>query len=185
MLAQVCGQGAAWSAAGRPLKIAVNVTASQLRHAGFAAMVRRLLDDAGLAPQLLELELTESVFLDGAKGQIQEALRELSAMGVTLTIDDFGTGHSSLAALRHFPFDAVKIDGSFVADIGEDPDGGAIAAAMIGLAHSLGKRVTAEGVETVEQLDFLRERGCDAVQGFLLARPLPASGLLEVRSAVA
>ena len=148
-------------------------------------MVRRTLDDAGLAPNLLELELTESVFLDGAKDQIQETLRQLSAMGVTLAIDDFGTGHSSLAYLRHFPFDEVKVDSSFVADIGRDRTGGAIAAAVIGLAHSLGKRATAEGVETVEQLDFLRERGCDAAQGFLLARPLPASGLLEVRSAVA
>ena len=185
VLARVCRQGAAWATAGRPLKIAVNVSAAQLRHAGLVAMIRRTLDDAGLPANLLELELTESVFLDGAKDQIQEALRQLSAMGVTLAIDDFGTGHSSLAYLRHFPFDEVKIDSSFVADIGRDHTGGAIAAAVIGLAHSLGKRVTAEGVETVEQLDFLRERGCDAAQGFLLARPLPASGLLEVRSAVA
>ena len=185
VLARVCRQGAAWATAGRPLKIAVNVSAAQLRHAGLVAMIRRTLDDAGLPANLLELELTESVFLDGAKDQIQEALRQLSAMGVTLAIDDFGTGHSSLAYLRYFPFDEVKIDSSFVADIGRDHTGGAIAATVIGLAHSLGKRVTAEGVETVEQLAFLRERGCDAAQGFLLARPLPASGLLEVRSAVA
>ena len=176
MLARVCRQGAAWAAAGRPLKIAVNVSASQLRHAGLVAMVRGTLDDAGLPASLLELELTESVFLDGAKDQIQETLRQLSAMGVTLAIDDFGTGHSSLAYLRHFPFDEVKIDSSFVADIGCDPAGGAIAAAVIGLAHSLGKRATAEGVETVEQLDFLRERGCDAAQGYLLARPGPPAG---------
>ena len=173
VLAAACRQALAWSAAGRPLRIAVNVSASQLRHGGFVAMVRRALDDTGLDPGLLELELTESVFVDGAKDQIQETLRQISAVGVALTIDDFGTGHSSLAYLRHFPFDEVKIDGSFVADIGRDPTGGAIAAAVIGLAHSLGKRVTAEGVETVEQLDFLRERGCDAAQGYLLAGRVP------------
>ena len=138
---------------------------------------RRALDDQHLAPQLLELELTESVFLDGNKAQIQETLRQIAAIGVTLAIDDFGTGHSSLADLRHFPFDEVKIDESFVADIGQGPAGGAIVAAVIGLAHSLGKRVTAEGVETREQLDFLREHGCDAAQGYLLAQPGPASRL--------
>ena len=106
-------------------------------------------------------------------------------MGLTLTIDDFGTGYSSLAYLRHFPFHEVKIDGSFIADIGQSPTGGAIAAAVIGLAHSLGKRVTAEGVETHEQLEYLRERGCDAAQGYLLARPGPASGLVGARLAVA
>ena len=106
-------------------------------------------------------------------------------MGVTLTIDDFGTGYSSLAYLRHFPFDEIKIDGSFVADIGRSETGGAIAAAVIGLAHSLGKRVTAEGVETHQQLEFLRERGCDAAQGYLLARPGPATSLMEMRLAVA
>ena len=125
------------------------------------------------------------MFLDGAKDQIRETLSQISALGVTLTIDDFGTGHSSLASLRHFPFDEVKIDGSFVADIGREPAGGAIAQAVIGLAHSLGKRVTAEGVETVEQLNFLRDCGCDAAQGYLLARPGPASALRDVRSAVA
>ena len=185
VLGQVCHQGAQWAAAGRPLKIAVNVAASQLRHTGLLAMIRRTLEEAALPASLLELELTESVFLDDAKDQIRETLSQISALGVTLTIDDFGTGHSSLASLRHFPFDEVKIDGSFVADIGREPAGGAIAQAVIGLAHSLGKRVTAEGVETVEQLDFLRERGCDAAQGYLLARPGPASGLLEMRSAVA
>ena len=106
-------------------------------------------------------------------------------MGVTLAIDDFGTGYSSLAYLRDFPFDEIKLDQSFVTDIGASPGAGAIAAAVIGLAHSLRKRVTAEGVETHAQLEFLRERGCDAVQGFLLARPQPANSLLGVHSAVA
>ena len=185
VLSRVCQQSAAWCAAGQPLRTAVNVSAAQLRHAGFVPMLARLLNEAGVAPDLLELELTESVFVDGAREQIRGALHEIAAMGVALTIDDYGTGHSSLTHLRQFPFDELKIDASFVADIGRDPSSGAIVAAVIGLAHSLGKLVTAEGVETAEQLEFLRERGCDAAQGYLLARPGPASSLLELRSAVA
>ncbi len=185
VLAQVCRQSAAWSAAGRSLTTTVNVSAAQLRHAGFVPMLRRLLDQAGLAPALLELELTETVFVDGARDQIRATLREVAAMGVALTIDDYGTGHSSLTHLRQFPFDELKIDASFVAEIGRDPSSEAIVAAVIGFAHSLGKRVTAEGVETAEQLEFLRERGCDSAQGFLLARPGPACSLMDLGSAVA
>jgi EAL domain-containing protein (putative c-di-GMP-specific phosphodiesterase class I) len=125
------------------------------------------------------------VFLDPSKEQIHDTPRQVAELGVTLAIDDFGTGHSSLARLRHFPFDEVKIDGSFVADIGRVPGGGAIAAAVVGLAHSLGKRATAEGVETGEQLAFLRERGCDAAQGHLLGRPAPADAVLRLLAATA
>jgi diguanylate cyclase len=185
VLTTACRQGAAWLASGSPLKVAVNISPVQLRALDFSRSVRSILEQAGLPPHLLELEVTESVFLDGSKAQIREALRQLAAMGLTLTIDDFGTGYSSLAYLRHFPFHEVKIDGSFIADIGQGPTGGAIAAAVIGLAHSLGKRVTAEGVETHEQLEYLRERGCDAAQGYLLARPGPANGLVSARLAVA
>jgi EAL domain-containing protein (putative c-di-GMP-specific phosphodiesterase class I) len=113
------------------------------------------------------------VFLDPSKDLILELLRRVAGLGVTLAIDDFGTGYSSLAYLKHFPFHEIKVDGSFVADIGRGPGGGAIAAAVVGLAHSLGKRVTAEGVESEAQLVFLRERGCDAAQGYLLGRPGP------------
>jgi diguanylate cyclase len=146
--------------------------------------VRGALDRAGLEPGLLELELTEAVFLDPSKEQIRK-LRRIAGLGVTLAIDDFGTGHSSLACLRHFPFDEVKIDRSFVADIGRAPGGGAIAAAVVGLAHSLGKRVTAEGVETEEQLAFLRQRGCDAAQGYLLGPPGPAEGVVRLLAVAA
>ncbi len=177
ILRAACRQGAIWRAACQPLKIAVNVSAVQLRSSDFPRRLASILDGVGLPAALLELELTESVFLDGSKTQIQTTLQEIAAMGVTLAIDDFGAGYSSLSYLRHFPFHEVKIDGSFVADIGRSPSGGAIAAAIIGLAHSLRKRVTAEGVETHEQLEFLRERGCDAVQGYLLARPAPAASL--------
>ena len=185
VLRQACLQAAVWRAAGGPLKVAVNVSAVQLRGAGFPALLRQILDETGLPGELLERELTESVFLDGSKSQIRETLREIAAIGVTLAIDDFGSGYSSLAYLRDFPFHEVKIDKSFVADIGRSAGGGAIAAAVIGLAHSLRKRVTAEGVETHEQLEFLRARGCDAAQGYLLARPAPASRLLELGRAVA
>jgi EAL domain-containing protein (putative c-di-GMP-specific phosphodiesterase class I) len=111
------------------------------------------------------------VFLDPSKEQIVQTLRKVAGLGVTLAIDDFGTGYSSLAYLKHFPFHEVKVDGSFVADIGREPGGEAIVAAVVALAHNLGKRATAIGVESPEQLAFLGERGCDAAQGFLLGRP--------------
>jgi diguanylate cyclase (GGDEF)-like protein/PAS domain S-box-containing protein len=185
VLRAACRQAAAWWSACARLKVAVNVSAAQLRQEEFAGSVRAALQGAGLAPGLLELELTESVFLDPSKRQIHDTLRRVARLGVTLVIDDFGTGYSSLAYLRHFPFDEVKIDGSFVADIGRGPGGRAIAAAVVGLAHSLGKRVTAEGVETGEQLAFLRERGCDAAQGYLLGRPAPAEAVLRLLAAAA
>jgi diguanylate cyclase (GGDEF)-like protein len=185
VLRAACRQGMLWQAAGQPLKIAVNVSAVQLRVSDFPRLLQGILDAAGLSSALLELELNESVFLDGSKAQIHATLQEIAEMGVTLAIDDFGTGYSSLSHLRHFPFHEVKIDRSFVADIGRGTAGGAVAAAVIGLAHSLRKRVTAEGVETHDQLEFLRERGCDAVQGHLLARPAPAAGHVEPNLAVA
>ena len=185
VLQVACRQAAIWRDAGRPLKTAVNVSATQLRRAEFADSVRDALDAVGLEASLLELELTESVFLDPSKEQIHDTLRRLAGYGVTLAIDDFGIGYSSLAYLKHFPFDEVKIDGSFVADIGRAPDGGVIAAAVVALAHSLGKRVTAEGVETGEQLAFLRDRGCDAAQGYLLGRPGPAEGVVQFLAAAA
>ena len=114
---------AAWLAIGQPLKIAVNVSAAQLRSSDFPALLASILAESSLPPALLELELTEWVFLDGSKVQIRRTLRQIAAMGVTLTIDDFGTGYSSLAYLRHFPFDELKIDGSFVADIGRSEHG--------------------------------------------------------------
>jgi EAL domain-containing protein (putative c-di-GMP-specific phosphodiesterase class I) len=177
VLRTACRQAARWRTEGLRLKVAVNVSAAQLRDPGLPGVVRGALGEAGLEPSLLELELTEGVFLDPAKEQILETLREVAEVGVTLAIDDFGTGYSSLAYLKHFPFHEVKVDGSFVADIGREPGGEAIVAAVVALAHSLGRRATAEGVETDEQLAFLRERHCDAAQGFLLGRPVPAEEL--------
>lgn len=185
VLRAACRQGALWQAASQPLKIAVNVSAVQLRGSDFPLLLQSILDASGLPAALLELELDEAIFLDGSKTQIHATLQTVAEMGVTLAIDDFGTGYSSLAHLRHFPFHEVKIDRSFVADIGRGTAGGAVVAAVIGLAHSLRKHVTAEGVETLEQLEFLREHGCDAVQGHLLARPAPAAGHAEPNLAVA
>lgn len=185
VLHAACRQGRAWRDAGRPLKVAINVSAAQLRRPDFAAMVLATLDRTGLQPDLLELELTESVFLDSSKELIHGTLRQLADHGVTLVIDDFGRGYSSLADLRDFPFDEVKLDGSFVADIGLGDDGGMIAAAIVGLAHSLGKRVTAEGVENTAQLEYLREHGCDAAQGYLLGRPGPVADIVHLRAVAA
>ena len=150
---------------------------TQLRQPELLETLERALADNRLDPARLELEITESVFLDPSKDLILELLRRVAELGVTLAIDDFGTGYSSLAYLKHFPFHEIKVDGSFVRDIEDGADGAAIVKAVVALGHSLGKRVTAEGVETEEQLAFLRERGCDAAQGYLLGRPGPAEAV--------
>jgi diguanylate cyclase (GGDEF)-like protein/PAS domain S-box-containing protein len=171
VLRTACGQAKAWKASGLNLRFAVNVSAVQLRQPDFAALVERILADSGLVASALELEVTESVFLDPSKVVITKALNEVAELGVTLAIDDFGTGYSSLGYLKRFPFSRIKIDGSFVRDIDSEDDSKAIVKAMIALGHSLGKSVTAEGVETQTQLAFLRANTCDEVQGYLLARP--------------
>ena len=124
----------------------------------------------------LELELTESVIMDDIQTS-STVLRDLKTMGVHISMDDFGTGYSSLSMLKRLPLDTLKIDRSFVRDITTDTDDAAIVAAVISLAHSLRLRVIAEGVETGEQLDYLRNRGCDEVQGYLYTRPLPAADI--------
>jgi diguanylate cyclase (GGDEF)-like protein/PAS domain S-box-containing protein len=183
VLRRACRQGAAWRAAGRRLKVAVNVSAAQLRQPELVETIERALAEAGLEPALLELELTESVFLDPSKDLFMKVLRRIAELGVTLAIDDFGTGYSSFAYLKHFPFHEIKVDGSFVRDIETGADGAAIVAAVIALGHSLGKRVTAEGVESERQLAFLRDLACDAAQGFLLARPQSAEELAGLLAA--
>lgn len=174
-LRQACRQAQAWMEAGWHLRVAVNLSAVQLRQPEFAALIERILDDSGLLASALELEITESVFLDPSKVAITKTLQEVSEIGVHLAIDDFGTGYSSLAYLKHFPFDRIKIDKSFVRDIGAEDNADAIVKAIITLGRSLGKSVTAEGVETELQLAFLRHNTCDEVQGYLLAGPRPAS----------
>jgi EAL domain-containing protein (putative c-di-GMP-specific phosphodiesterase class I) len=140
-------------------------------------MVTDALESSKLPPELLELELTESLLISNEQ-QAQQKLQHLKQMGIYLAIDDFGTGYSSLAYLKHFPLDRLKVDRSFINDILCDPDDAAITEAIIAMAHSLKLKVIAEGVETREQLLFLEDRGCDEIQGYYISRPLSEHDLL-------
>jgi len=174
VLREACRQNRAWQAAGLACRrVAVNVSACQFAQCDFAARVAGVLDECGIAPHWLELEITESVLMRDAEAA-GATLRELKALGICIAIDDFGTGYSSLAYLKRFPIDALKIDRSFVRDITSDPDDAAIARTVISMAHDLRLAVVAEGVETAAQLAFLRGRQCDIVQGYYFSRPLPA-----------
>ena len=156
--------------------MSVNVSTHQLMSAGFTDAVRAVLGTARANPELLTLEMTESVFVrDGERGLL--VLHDLKDMGVRLALDDFGTGYSSLSYLKQFPVDIVKIDQMFVADLGRDPASLSIVAAVVQLAHGLGMTVVAEGVETAEQYQELNRLGCDFCQGFYFARPMPAARL--------
>jgi diguanylate cyclase (GGDEF)-like protein/PAS domain S-box-containing protein len=174
-LMNACRQCRAWLDQGLgPVRVSVNLSAVQFRQRGVVDAVEHALRHAGLAPQHLELELTESVVMHHAE-QAANVVRELKALGLQLAIDDFGTGYSSLSYLKRFPVDRLKIDRSFVRDIINDPDDAAISKAVILLGHSLMLQVVAEGVESAEQLEFLRLHLCDEVQGYLLSAPLPAA----------
>ena len=173
-LRAACEQAMAWQADGlRPVRLAVNLSALQFQHGSLPPSVRRILDETGLDPRRLELEITESAAMQNATLTV-EVLAALRGMGLRIAIDDFGTGHASLSYLKRFPIDALKVDRGFVADIGTNPQGCAIVTAIINLAHGLGIRVIAEGVETEDQLRFLADNGCDEYQGFLVSAPLPA-----------
>jgi predicted signal transduction protein with EAL and GGDEF domain len=174
VLRTACAQAQAWRQAGLPFgRIAVNIAGPQLQREGLSDTVRAVLDETGLPPACLELEITETLVMRQVERTI-DWLQALQALGVMLAIDDFGTGYSSLAYLKRLPVDKLKIDRSFVRDLPGDENDAAIARAVIALGHSMRLMVIAEGVETVVQRDFLRESGCDQVQGFLYSRPLPA-----------
>ncbi|MFW2372128.1 MAG: EAL domain-containing protein [Gammaproteobacteria bacterium] len=160
-------------------KVAVNISIHQFRQKEFVQMVDRTLKNTGLDAQYLELEVTEGVLIDDMR-ETAEKLMELHSMGISLAIDDFGTGYSSMNYLRRLPFDLLKIDRSFVTDVTINSDDGAIAAAIITLAHSIGLEVIAEGVENMEQLRFLDKLGCDAIQGYLCSPPLPADSIISM-----
>jgi EAL domain-containing protein (putative c-di-GMP-specific phosphodiesterase class I) len=138
--------------------------------------VREILTETGLPPRLLELEITESSAMINPEASVR-TLDELKRIGIRISLDDFGTGHSSLSYLKRFPIDTLKIDQSFIRDIISDADTAAIVQAIIAMAHSLRLKVIAEGVELPEQADFLRLHGCDQMQGFLIKRPVPAHEL--------
>jgi EAL domain-containing protein (putative c-di-GMP-specific phosphodiesterase class I) len=173
VVAQACAQLARWRSAGiHGITMSINVSVAQLLRGD---LIRRLCDvlaEHDISPNLLELELTESMVMANAEQSIT-TLRRLKAIGVTLAIDDFGTGYSSLSYLKRLPIDTLKIDKEFVGDITTDPDDEAITATVITMAHSLGLNVIAEGVERAEQVDYLREQDCDEVQGHWLSVPLP------------
>ncbi|MDR3369627.1 EAL domain-containing protein [Rhodoferax sp.] len=163
-----------WMDAGlNPMVVAVNVSAVQFRHPDLVTMVTQILDEVGLPPQYLELELTEATAMDDPQAAV-EVMNQLHARGIRMSIDDFGTGYSSLSYLKKFKIYRLKIDQSFVRDIGEDPDDKAIVTAIINLASSMGMQTIAEGVETASQLAFLRLQGCTEVQGYYFSKPLPA-----------
>ncbi len=166
-----CRQAKSWHDAGYPwLQVAVNLSAQQFRQPGLPAMVEKILSATGLCPGALELELTESTVMTSAE-ENRQMLRTLKDMGLLLAIDDFGTGYSSLSYLKHFPIDRLKIDRSFVHDIIDNANSATIAKAIITLAHSLKIKVVAEGVETRQQMEFLRELNCDEIQGYYFCRP--------------
>ncbi|NIE74733.1 EAL domain-containing protein [Pantoea sp. Tr-811] len=177
ILELACAQLAAWHAADcLPGPLAVNVAALQIERSDFVSSLAMALERHGLAPNLLEVEITESLLMESQQ-QACAALAQLQAMGVATAVDDFGTGYSSLAYLRALPIDHLKIDRAFIKDLPDDDDAVAIARAIIDLGHALGYRITAEGIETQEQYDFLRNAGCDQGQGYLLGRPMPAAEL--------
>jgi len=172
VLREACSQGRAWQVAGAPpIRIAVNVSAVELRANDFVAGVRMILEQTGLEPRHLELELTETCLLQDSSATIS-VLQALKHLGVGLALDDFGTGYSSLSFLKRFPIDTVKIDQSFVRDLATDANDAGIVSAVIAMGKSLNMRVIAEGIETRDQLDFLRNRGCPEGQGYYFSRPV-------------
>ncbi len=161
---------------GTPPRLAVNVSPRQFQQGSLLKTVTRALEDTGFDPRRLDLEITETLLMQNAES-VLAAMRELGQLGVRFSVDDFGTGYSSLAYLKHLPIGHVKIDRSFVRDIPADTNDAAIVTAILSMAHSLGIQVIAEGVETEAQFEFLRARGCDAIQGFYFSPPLPAEEL--------
>jgi EAL domain-containing protein (putative c-di-GMP-specific phosphodiesterase class I) len=175
VLRTACTQNKAWQDLGlRPIRIAVNLSAVQFLYRDLVDIVVQSLADSGLSPTHLELEITEGVLMRDTEATMT-TLRRLTQLGVQIAVDDFGTGYSSMAYLKRFPVTKIKIDQAFVTDVTSDRGDAAIADAVISLAHGLGLTVAAEGVERLEQADYLRARGCDELQGYYFGRPMPAS----------
>lgn len=169
ILREVCREAASWP---KPLQVAVNLSPAQFMHGDLVGLVHSILLETGLAPGRLELEITEGVLIEDFDRGLA-LLRRLKALGVRISMDDFGSGYSSLSYLQAFPFDKIKIDRAFVINLGRNPQSAAIVRAVIDLGHGLEMSIIAEGVETIEQLAFLSKEGCDGVQGYLLGKPLP------------
>jgi EAL domain-containing protein (putative c-di-GMP-specific phosphodiesterase class I) len=182
VLRSACSRAAQWQATDHePLRVAVNLSTRQFLHSDLVGIIAQVIRESGLAPSCLELEITESLLMPDVEGAIS-TLGALKAMGVKIAVDDFGTGYSSLSYLKRLPLDRLKIDRSFVREICTDSDAAAIALAVIAMAHSLRLKVLAEGVETHEQLTFLRANQCNEIQGYLISRPLSASDTTKLLS---
>jgi EAL domain-containing protein (putative c-di-GMP-specific phosphodiesterase class I) len=180
VLRQSCLQARAWDVrSGRPLRVTVNLSARQHRDAGLVDLVERILTETRTEPAALCLEITESIAVDDAETAMA-TLNRLKELGVKLSIDEFGTGNSSLGSLKRFPLDMLKIDRSFVIGLDSDPEDIAIVTAIINLAHSLGLETIADGVETRDQLDALLRLGCETGQGYYFARPRPVEAIAEL-----
>ena len=182
VLKSACNQQVEWAQNGYPgIAMAVNISARQFRHGNLAKLVGEVIEETGIDPTMLQIEITESTLMQDID-QAEEQLRGLADLGVSIAVDDFGTGYSSLAYLKRFPVTALKIDRSFVKDILHDPDDLAIVQAIITMGKSLGLEIIAEGVETDGQLNLLSSLDCDIIQGFLLGRPMPASSMVNILS---
>ncbi len=180
VLQTACKQNQAFHKNGSlPLKVAVNLSACQFQQENLLEIILQVLKDTALDPDLLELELTESAIMKNAAGAI-EILSKIKSIGINFAIDDFGTGYSSLSYLKHLPVDVLKIDRSFIQCLTTNKKDAAIVKAIIALAHSLNFKVIAEGVETKEQLEFLRENNCDSIQGHYISPPIPAEQFLKL-----
>ena len=171
VLREACRQVADWHRQGIVLRLSVNLSVQQLQHESCLAVVEEALKESGLAPQYLELEITESVIITHADKAVA-TLSSLKERGVSITVDDFGTGYSSLSYLAQLPIHAIKVDQRFVRGLTHSRNDVAITQAIVALSHSLGLRVIAEGVESSAQFAFLKAQGCEAVQGYLISRPL-------------
>ncbi|WOH80841.1 EAL domain-containing protein [Bradyrhizobium sp. BEA-2-5] len=169
ILREACREAASWP---KPLQVAVNLSPAQFMHGDVVGLVHSILIETGLAPGRLELEITEGVLIEDFDRGLA-LLRRLKALGVRISMDDFGSGYSSLSYLQAFPFDKIKIDRGFIVNLGRNPQSAAIVRAVIDLGHGLEMSIIAEGVETVDQLTFLAREGCDGVQGYLLGKPAP------------
>jgi predicted signal transduction protein with EAL and GGDEF domain len=174
VLRTACRDARVWQDTGAALCVAVNISGRQLHHAAFVETIRSVLDDTGLDPAHLELEITEGILMQDIENTISK-LQALNDIGVRIAMDDFGTGYSSMISLKRLPFDRLKIDRCFIEDIAAGET--VIVSAMVGLGLSLGLDVVAEGVETAGQIEFLKETGCGKVQGYYFARPMPLDNL--------
>lgn len=182
VLRTACTQNKAWQTAGLPaLPVAVNLSGRQFAELNLAQTITQILKQTGLSPDLLELEITEGTLIQNVQNSIA-ILHELNSLGIAISIDDFGTGYSSLSYLKRFPINAIKIDQSFVRDIYTDPNDAAIVSAIIAMARSLGMKTIAEGVETNEQLSFLRSHRCDLMQGYYFSKPVTAEVISQMLS---